>query len=421
MIPYLDALRLVLDEAKPLDVEVVPLDRAPGRFVSEPVTAPASLPPFANSAMDGFAVATGGRTLPPGSRWTVEGSVAAGDRPVEGPGEVLAWEIMTGAPVPPGLDTVIPVEQVEVLAGEEGRPTEIRIPGEVAPGLNIRPAGKDFRKGDPVLDPGRRIGPVEVMALAALGLRRVPVYREPRAAVLSTGPELVADPEAELAPGQIRNSNGPFLGHALQELGASLLRTRTLGDEEAPFVREVEEAVGEGAHLIVSTGAVSMGRHDFVPAALERLGARLLFHRAAIRPGKPILAAVLPGGAHFFGLPGNPISAAVGFRFFVHPLLRRLRGLGPERPWRMPLLAAAGKPLSLRAFFKARVEVGRDGSPAIRVLEGQQSFRIRPLLEANAWAVLPEGEAELAAGTPVAVHPLLQANAWSEEPPPIPT
>ena len=433
MIPYGEALELLLDAVPSLDVEEVSLDRAPGRVTARPLVSPMTQPPFPNSAMDGYALATGGKELPPGSLWRVAGRVAAGDRPVKSPdpGDAAkgpqdspgdddggdeplpAWEIMTGAPVPPGLDTVIPVEQVEVTAGTEADPEVIRIPGPVAPGLNIRPAGKDFEEGDPVLDAGRRIGPVELMGLAALGVDPVPVLQIPRAAVLCTGPELLDDPGRPLAPGQIRNSNGPFLQTALEALGVSVLASRTLEDREAPFIQEVERALEEGAHLIVSTGAVSMGRHDFVPRALERLGARILFHRAAVRPGKPVLGAVLPGGAISVGLPGNPISTAAGLRFFVHPLLRRMRGQDPERPWRMPLRNEFRKPAALRAFFKARVEVDGEGVPGVRVLEGQQSFRIRPLLESNAWAVLPEGVEEVPAGAMVDVHPLIHTSGWA--------
>lgn len=416
MISYLDALRLLQAEARPLSREEVSLEEAAGRFSSGDLPSPTTLPPFPNSAMDGFALVAGAAGLPAGTTLRVVGRVAAGDGPprgLGGRGDVAqgddvegrtrqAWEIMTGAPVPSGLDTVVPVERVEVRE-EGGRVTSIRLLDEEPAGRNIRPAGADFLPGDPVLSPGRRIGPVEVMALAALGVGRVPVLEVPGAAILSTGPELVDDPRLPLPPGGIRNSNGPFLARALEHEGVHVLSRKTLGDDEPPFRRAVEAAVEAGARLVISTGAVSMGRYDFVPEALEGLGARILFHRAAIRPGKPILAAVLPGGAIHFGLPGNPISAAVGFRFFVHPLLRALRGLGPERGWPMPLGETRRKPLPFRQFLKARVEITASGSPRVDVLPGQESFRIAPMLRTHAWAVLPEGRAEVEAGEMVEV------------------
>jgi molybdopterin molybdotransferase len=411
MIPYRDALRLILAEAHPLPRREVALEDALGRFAAGKLGSPSALPPFPNSAMDGFALVAGADGLPAGTRLGVAGRVAAGDPLPSVPGDPeagsghLAWEIMTGAPVPAGLDTVVPVERVEVEEAE-GLVTTIRLLDPEEAGQNIRPAGADFAPGDRVLTPGRRIGPVEVMALAALGLDAIPVHEDPGAAILSTGPELVDDPREALSPGRIRNSNGPYLASALEREGVRITARRTLGDEEAPFRQAVEEALEAGARLVVSTGAVSMGRYDFVPEALERLGARILFHRAAIRPGKPILAAVLPGGALHFGLPGNPISAAVGLRFFVQPFLRVLREQEPERPWRMPLSGTRKKPPPFRQFLKARVEVGAGGSPEVHILPGQQSFRIAPLLDANAWAVLPEGKGEVGEGSLVDVFGL---------------
>lgn len=421
MIPYDDALDLILSRTAYDDPEVenVLLAGAPGRFIGREVRSRVALPPFPNSAMDGFALATGGRTVPSGTRFEVAGRIAAGDAPLEAGGaQGRAWEIMTGAPVPTGLDAVVPVERVHVErvhpaedGAGSGREQEqgmglIVLDGEVEPGDNVRPAGKDFTPGDLVLETGRRVDAAELMALAALGVARVPVFPRVRGAVFCTGPELVDDPAAPLEPGRIRNSNGPYLTRVLEAQGVELVAVRTLGDEVDPFVDQVERVVEAGARLVVSTGAVSMGRHDFVPGALDELGATLLFHRAAIRPGKPILAAVLPGGALYFGLPGNPMSAAVGFRFFVLPWLRSLRGLGRKAPWRLPLAETVSKRPDLRYFTRAEVVEGQDGLPRARVLPAQQSFRIAPFLAADGWAVLPEGMDEVEAGILVDVHGL---------------
>lgn len=406
MIAYSDALGLIRAEASPVAEETVPAARARGRFVARALLSPSALPPFRNSAMDGFAMRTGGRRMESDSRWRIAGEVAAGDSP-SSPGALdgRAWEIMTGAPVPEGLDTVVPVERTERVQEEEG--TFIRVLDPLEPGSNIRPAGKDFAEGDPVLQVGDRVGPAQVMALAALGIGEVTVFRRPRALVLSTGEELVDDPAIALRPGAIRNSNGPFLAAALEGAGVEVVGRETLGDDPKVFVRLLQAAVDDGLELVVSTGAVSMGRYDFVPRALEEVGARVLFHRAAIRPGKPILAAVLPGGTLFFGLPGNPMSAAAGLRFFVHPALRRLTGRGTERAVRLPLRSAVAKRPELRYFTRARIHVGDEGPPEVEVLAGQQSFRIAPFLSADGWAVLPEGMDEVEAGQRIQVFGLL--------------
>ena len=416
MTPYEEALRLILDQARHLETETVSLEQAGGKYLAGPVESPTALPPFANSAMDGFALDTEGRELPADSRWRVLASVAAGDgggEPLEAgaaaEGETdrgLAVEIMTGAPVPPGFDTVVRVEDVEVEEEGDDHPAAIRVRVPLEPGQNIRAAGRDFDVGDPVVSPGCRLGPPEVAALAALGVGRVPVFRAPRAAVFATGAELVSDPDRELAPGEIRNSNGPFLGRALAELELSVLANRTMGDREALFLEALDEVTSQGVDVVVSTGAVSMGRHDFIPQAVEKAGARTLFHKAAIRPGKPVLAAVLPDGALFFGLPGNPISVAAGFRFFVRPFIRALRRQPPETPWRLPLAEAVGKRPHLRYFRAVEMAETEEGGPAVRVLPDQKSFRLSPFLSAHAWCVLPEGLDELPAGARVDVFPL---------------
>lgn len=392
MIEYGEALGRLVEAAGALETETVDAAAAHGRFCAEAVRSPASLPPFANSAMDGFALATGGGGLPAGTRRQVAGSVAAGDTPSnpDGAPSDAAWEIMTGAPVPAGLDAVIPVEKVRIEEERAGRPSRIQLEAAVAAGDNVRSAGADVREGDPMMAPGRRVGAAESMALAAVGIGRLRVFREPLARVLCTGPELVDDPDEPLSPGRIRNSNGPFLQACLEQLGVRVTANLTLGDRVEPFVEEIGRARSEGAKLVVSTGAVSMGRHDFVPEALERVGARVLFHRVAIRPGKPLLGAVLPGGALFLGLPGNPISAAVGARFFLKPVLDSLRLRGPEAPWRLPLAGGATTRPGLRHFLRVRLETDPEGGPVARALPLQQSFRIAPLLEAHAWAVIPE-------------------------------
>lgn len=408
MIAYSDAVELIRAEASPAAAEAVPAARARGRFVARALRSPSSLPPFRNSAMDGFAMRTGGRRMESDSQWRIAGEVAAGDPPSSP--EALdgrAWEIMTGAPVPEGLDTVVPVERTERVEGEEDNDAFIRVLDPLEPGSNIRPAGKDFAEGDPVLRVGDRVGPAQVMALAALGIGEVTVFRRPRALVLSTGEELVDDPAVALRPGAIRNSNGPFLAAALEGEGVEVVGRETLGDDPTIFVRLLQGAVDDGLEVVVSTGAVSMGRYDFVPRALEEVGARVLFHRAAIRPGKPVLAAVLPGGTLFFGLPGNPMSAATGLRFFVDPALRRLTGRGMERPVRLPLRSAVAKRPELRYFTRARIHVGEEGPLEVEVLGGQQSFRIAPFLSADAWAVLPEGMDEVEAGQRIQVFGLL--------------
>ncbi|WP_414494900.1 molybdopterin molybdotransferase MoeA [Stenotrophomonas maltophilia] len=402
MIPYSEALQHLLGAARPLPAERLSLHEAGGRTLASDIHSAQSLPPFDNSAMDGFALRAEGRVFEPGTAFAVQGWQAAGDAGAEG-GEG-AWEIMTGARMPSGLDTVVPVENVQILASDAGRPTRIALTSTVKLGQNVRLRGQDVREGECVLCAGQVLDINARTLLHALGVGEVAVVARPKAAVIATGTELVTDAAQALESGQIRDSNRPYLVGRLQAAGAEVVWQGTVGDEVAAFNGVLDEALAAGAQVLVSTGAVSAGRYDFIPDALRERGARIVFHKVAIRPGKPLLFAVLPDGELYLGLPGNPVSAAVGQRFFVEPVLRRLLGLAPEAVLQLPLQADVRKPRGLRFHARARVEMDAQGRLSARVLCGQESFRLMSMLQANAWVVL-EADGDLAsAGTYVRVQ-----------------
>jgi len=405
LLDYHEALRRVLDAAAEPASEHVGLAQCIGRLLAETVAAAEALPPFDNAAMDGYALRLRGEGATAGDVFRVDGAQFAGDGAQASQGE--AMEITTGARLPEGLDAVVPVEHTQA----EGQ--TVRLTADVRRGQHIRRRGEDIALGSTVLDAGRPLDVECLSVLAALGIARVAVAERPRVAVIATGRELVDDPAVPLAPGQIRNSNRPTLQARAREAGAEVVHGETVGDEVDAFLAALERALAAGARVVLSTGAVSMGRHDFVPEALRRLGAEILFHKVAIRPGKPILFARLPGGECYFGLPGNPVSASVGFRFFVEPLLRRSLGLTEEHALQLPLLQPLQRKSGLRHHLKARVCLGPDGRLGVAILPGQESFRIAPLLDATAWAVLPAESAALDAGQPIAVFPRCHLHAFS--------
>jgi len=249
------------------------------------------------------------------------------------------------------------------------------------------------------------------MVLAALGVARIGVRRKPRVALLSTGAELVADASLPLGPGQIYASNASYLEASLRALGAEVITSVALGDDAQAFAAQIRR-LADQADLVLSTGAVSMGRRDFIPASLQAMGARLLFHKAAIRPGKPILAARLQEGALFVGLPGNPIATAVGLRYYVVPLLRAMLGMPAETPLRASLAAPIRVAKGLRHFLKARLRQSSDSGLIAELLEGQQSYRMGSLLQANAWVALPEDADEWPAGALVDALPRDADGGW---------
>lgn len=396
------AQSLVLAGLTPNPAESLAPRAALGRVLAGALRSQQDLPPFDNAAMDGFALPLGTRTADAGEVFTVEGEQAAGDgaRPAR-----CACAIMTGARLPDGLDAVVPVEQVQVLERDaQGRVQRIRLDAAVQPAQHVRRRGEDVRRGEPALPAGCRIGPSQLALLTGIGRAAVEVIRAPTLTLLCTGRELVDEATRPLRSGEIHNSNGPYLAAAARAAGAALQREATLPDDPAALRRAIGQAQEAGSQLVLSTGAVSAGRYDFVPQVLQSLGAEIVFHKVRMRPGKPLLFARLAGGALYFGLPGNPVSAAVGFRFFVCPALRALLGLPPERPWRAPLLHAVSRKPGFTLFQKARVALDENGVAGVRLLQGQESFRVAPLAQANGWAVVPADAGALSTGALVDVH-----------------
>ncbi|MFC4527217.1 molybdopterin molybdotransferase MoeA [Dyella halodurans] len=406
MISYDQALERLLARARRLPAESrTPVD-ALGCVLARDVVSPIDLPSFNHAAMDGYALRAR-EPLAAGSEHAVVGSQAAGDAAPASSGN--ACEIMTGARLPADLDAVVAVERTQLLArGDDGMPARIRLLDALAVGDNVRYAGSDVARGAVVAVAGTRIDPAHVMLLAALGVTSVEVVRRPRVAIIGTGKELLADPTRPLADEQIHSSNGPYLMAALAASSVQVLSCETLDDTASHYRDAVLRARDAGADLIVSTGAVSMGRHDFVPDALQALGAELLFHQVAMRPGKPVLAAMLGDDTLVLALPGTPMAVAVGFRFFVAPVLRAWAGQGSEVVLHAVLDTPQQPKPGLRHFLRARLSQGRDGRLHASLLKLQQPFRIQPFAEADAWVVLGEGAGDCLPGMLVEIvslHP----------------
>jgi molybdopterin molybdotransferase len=409
MISYSAALEIIATRTRLLPPKLVALAEAAGGIAAGDIVSAVSVPSFANAAMDGFALRSAEvRGASHGSpvRLAIAGTVLAGQPPPPAtkPGE--AWEITTGAPMPAGCDAVLPIERAQVEPGAD-RAT-LRVIEPVKAGQNRRDAGTDFAPGDRLLRAGERVSPQALMGLAAIGCDRIEVRPAPRVAVITTGSELTATgpPGSE---GIIRDTNGPYLEAVLRDLGLPLVARRSVADDPVALITAVD-ALAPLADLVLTTGGVSAGLLDFVPAAIERMGGHILFHKVAIRPGKPLLFAQLETGMPLFGLPGNPMAVAVGLRFFVLPAIRTMMGRDAERPLPARCVASVRKREGLTFFAKAVARVNSDSTLEVEVLPGQESFRIGPLLRANCWAIVPEGLKDVSAGETVAVAPLMPAD-----------
>jgi molybdopterin molybdotransferase len=375
-----EALALVLERARPLDPEEVPIGSAAGRVLALDARALTDLPPFASSAMDGYAV----RAEDTPGHLSVVGQSAAGLPAGIRLGEREAIVISTGAVVPDGADAVVPIEQSK---GELDVESVVR-------GENVRPRGGDVRAGDLVVAAGERLGPLQVGALAAAGVASVSCARRPRVAVLATGTEL-RPPGTPLAPGEIYESNSVLLAAQLASTGAIVELLERVRDDE-PATRAAIER-GLAADVLVSSGGVSVGPHDLVRGTLAALGAEEVFWRVAVKPGKPIAFAVR-GATLVFGLPGNPVSSLVGFELYVRPALRALQGERDPGPRYSSgtLARAVWRNHDRDEFLRAR----RSGD-VLEPVEGQGSHMIVRAALADALVHIPRGEGEIAQGARV--------------------
>jgi molybdopterin molybdotransferase len=404
MLDYQQALKIIIDTTARLPAAETGLADAAGLICASSVHSEQAVPPFDNSAMDGFALRSADVASLPGAL-QVAGVITAGEAASGMSGQPgTAWEIMTGAPVPAGYDAMVAIERVDVQRDASGKPISITVTQPVAAGQNLRRAGEDFNKGDEILAAGQKICPQHIMGLAATGTTRLNTRRLPRITSITTGNELAEyadDPET----GLINDSNGPYLRHAIPAVGAELVGQFHSHDSADELITLIERH-REHSDIIVTTGGVSAGRMDFVPAALEQLGADILFHKVAIRPGKPILFARLPDGTLVFGLPGNPIAVAVGLRFFVTPALNCMQGIAAETLPNAKLAETLHKKTGLRFFGKALASISETGELEVKVLPGQESFKISPLMQANCWTIAEEQNDELQAGSLIRVAPL---------------
>jgi molybdopterin molybdotransferase len=388
LLTFEEAQERVLAHARPLPAEPVAIARAGGRVAAEDVRASVDLPPFASSAMDGFAVRAS--DLPATLR--IAGESAAG-RPYGSALEAgSAVAISTGAVVPEGADTVVPIERVSKT--DNG----VEVPEAAKAGAHVRPRGGDIAAGDVVVSARARLTPARLAAAAASGVAVLPCRRRPRVAVLATGSELVAPGEA-LGPGQIYESNSLMLASALAPAGAEVVFEPPAADDERSLRQALER--GLAADVLVTSGGVSVGEHDLVREVERELGVEEVFWRVAMRPGKPVAFGV-HGDTLVFGLPGNPVSALVGCELFIKPALRALQGLADP----LPRFEAGRLAVPLRRngerdeFVRARV--GLDGdAPMLEPVVGQESHMIVRSSAADALVHVPRGNGELSAGSTV--------------------
>ena len=399
----------VLERCLPLDAEEVPLDEALGRVLSTDVSSAHAIPPFDNSAMDGYAVRAAdtenAATDSPALLGVVDESRAGAPAGASvGAGEAIA--ISTGAPMPAGADAIVRLEDTEQRDGS------IVITSPVKPGRDLRHAGDDVEAGERVVERGGLLGPSELGVLASVGRATVPCARRPRVAVLTTGDELVG-PDAELGPGKIRDANAHSVPALARTAGATVIEVAHTGDDADATRRAIAALLG--ADVAVVCGGVSVGEHDHVRPAFAELGVEEVFWGLALRPGRPTWFGTGSDGTLAFGLPGNPVSAVVTFILLVRPALLALAGAIPGRHRASAVLDESYEKRPGRAHFaRVRLEARDDGWHA-RPTKEQASHVLTSMLGADAFAILPANRGDIPAGERVEIE-LLPAAGLSPGP-----
>jgi molybdopterin molybdotransferase len=420
----------ILAVAQPVGTERIDAALALGRVAAREARARVSLPPWANSAMDGYAIVaadTAGATEDAPIELRVIGDIAAGAAPGAAVTPGSAVRIATGARLPEGADAVIPVEATTPLdaagrRGPRGRDAAGPVPSAclvhevVAPGGSIRPAGSDITAGTTLIEAGTAVSAALVTLLAGTGVDELEVQRRPRIGVLATGDEVRA-PGEELGPAGIPDANGPGLRALVTAAGAEPIDLGIATDDLDDVLTRLRRGLDSDADALIVSGGVSVGPYDVVKTAIESIG-RIDLWRVAVQPGKPFAfgTADRPGGGStvlLFGLPGNPVSTAVTFELFVRPAIRRLAGRRDLlRPVDRAVLGdAVTKSHGRRAFIRVLAERDAGGSPIrdergrvrVRLAGGQGSHVISALAAADGLAVVPEADDTLEAGAEVAL------------------
>jgi len=401
-ISFEDALNMVLASGTKAEAEHISLSMALGRTLSEPIVSLQNLPPFASSAMDGFAVIASDLAKE-GAVLNVVEHIQAGDIPQRAIKPGTCAKIMTGALFPEGADSVAPVEWV--LSERGNHVSFSRAPQS---GQHVRPAAEDVREGDTIFVGGEVITPPVTGMLASLGVDPVPVVRRPRVAVISTGDEIVP-PHVQPGPAQIRDSNGPALRSQVLAAGGDCDRYEHAADDPAAIRLVIEE--NKSADILIFSGGVSMGDHDYVKSVLVDMGGEMLFWKVRQRPGKPLAFGKI-GSTVFLGLPGNPVSSAMCFAIYARPLIHKM--LGRERVGGQKVSAIlqhdVKKVADLHHFSRGVATVGEDGTIGVSEAGSQGSNLFSSVVRANCIIHLPSGEAMAREGSRVTIELLPWAN-----------
>ena len=386
---YLTAISKLNKSNIKINSELVSLKDALNRITSKEVIAKSDYPADDNTAFDGFAI-NSKETKNKFQKFKIIKTIAAGDNPnIKKVPKLSCIEVMTGAIIKKPFDTIVPIEDIEFFPSKQNA-KYIIINKKIKKSEFIRPKGSDYKKGNKIIKKGELLNPAHILSLKTLGIDRVLVKKKVNIVFYPSGNEL--SDKKNIPSWKIRNSNTIYLNSLIKSLPVNFTVQKILRDKDQKlFKKQISKQLKSKTDILITSGAVSKGKFDFIPSIINQFKLKNHFKGVAIRPGKPIMFAKFNNNKCFFGLPGNPISSVACFRFFVIPLLFKSLGLKEEKPIFAKLKNKFSKKKKFTRFVKGKLTFDKKGFVQFEVFEGQESYKIEPFVKSNAWGVFKDG------------------------------
>jgi len=400
MINYNQAKKILIKSKIKIKDELIDVSKSINRINVLDIYCPVNYPAGTNAAFDGFAInskETNKLNVKNSQNFKILKTISAGDNPkLNKINRFTTVEVMTGALIPKFFDTIIPIEKIKFYSKNNKK--HIVINKKIKNNQHIRFAGSDYKKKDLIVKSGTIIQPSHILAFKTLGIKKVKVKKKPNILFFSTGNEI--SNHQNIVNWKVRSSNSHYIKSLSNNFLFNFVEGGILRDKDQKlFEKKIKKSIKSKIDIIITSGAVSAGKHDFVPSVVKKFNLSSFFKGVLIRPGKPILFAKLKGFEKvLFGLPGNPISSSACFRFFVYPYLLNILGVKNEKPFKARLKNNFLKKKNLIRFLKAKLTSTINGKLEIEVLKGQESFRIKSFVDSNVWGLFKDGQTNFKSG-----------------------
>jgi len=413
MISYKKAIGVIKKNSITLPSKKISIEKALYKVCAKDIFSPSKYPSSNNSAFDGFALSsreTKGLNSRKPKKFKILKTIAAGDNPkIKKYKKNSSVEIMTGALIPKKFDTILPVEKTKYFPSIK-KPTHIIVDKELKKFEYVRFAGEDYKSKSLVIKKGEQIQANHLIALAALGIKDIAVKRIPKIVFFGTGNEIIDYKKKNISLWNVRNSNNIYFTNFGKSLNLEVIDGGIIKDNESQKLKKaLKKTMKSDIDLFVTSGAISAGKFDFIPKFIREFGFQNKFKGIKIKPGRPIMLSKFKKKL-FFGLPGNPVSAVVGFRFFIYPLIRNMLGMQREVTFKAKLLNKYSKRKDFTHFLRCSLTITKQGSCELKILKGQQSNKLKALTKTNCWGIFESGKAKFKAGDFVDCLPLIPSS-----------